>query len=39
LPQKQFEKVQPSIRCNKSVVTPSSVTSKVKSSKVIPTGM
>jgi hypothetical protein len=30
LPQKQFEKVQPSICCNKSVVIPSSVTAKVK---------
>jgi hypothetical protein len=30
LPQKQFEKVQPSTCCNKYVVTPSSVTVKVK---------
>jgi hypothetical protein len=30
LPQKQFEKVQPSTRCNKSMVTPSIVTTKVK---------
>jgi hypothetical protein len=39
LPQIQFEKVQPSTCCNESGVKPSSVTKRVKSTKVVPMGM
>jgi hypothetical protein len=39
LPQRQSEKIQPSTCCNKSGVTPSSVTKRVKTSKVVPMGI